>query len=388
MSTQASPLEERENPKSNILTTGLALFSMFFGAGNLIFPLIVGMHAGAKTPFAIFGLSFSAVAFPLLGLIAMLFCGGDLRAFLARLGKIPAFCLLFVLQMVQGPFACMPRLFTLMHASVKAYVPGLPLGLFSAALALGILLLILKRSRMVNLLGAVLTPLLLLTLALITVVGVWHGDALVEPPLGNMDYVVEGLKGGYQTMDLISALLFATLIIPHLRAGSTKEEAHRKMVGASSIAALLLMVAYIGLCFVAAHHASHLANFPPEAMLQAIAVKVLGPFGGLVAASAVFLACLTTAISLTAVFSDYLQEEILRKKTPVAFAITLFITALMANLGFAGIMKIIAPLMEILYPALIVLCLLNMAYYRFQLRLIKVPVYVALGLGVAGFCLA
>ena len=148
------------------------------------------------------------------------------------------------------------------------------------------------------------------------------------------------------------------------------------------------MIAYIGLCFVAAHHAAHLALFSPEERLQAIAVKVLGPFGGIVAASAVFLACLTTAISLTAVFSDYLQEDILRRRGSFSFAITLAIAAVMANLGFSGIMKIISPLMEILYPALIVLCLVNIAHCRYQLKPIKLPVYAALGLGLAGFCFA
>ena len=385
---QASPLEEGSQPKSNVWTTGLALFSMFFGAGNLIFPLIVGVHAGAKTPFAILGLSFSAVAFPFLGLISMLFYNGDLRAFLARLGKPCAFLMLIVLQMVQGPFACMPRLFTLMHASLAAYLPGLPLSWFSVFMALGILLLILKRSRMVGLLGAVLTPLLLLTLALITGVGIWQGEILLEPIAQSSDVVLEGLKGGYQTMDLISALLFATLVIPHVRIGSTKEEAHRKMVGASLIASLLLMLTYIGLCFVAAHHATYLSSFAPQEMLQAIAVKVLGPIGGFVAAGAVFLACLTTAISLSAVFSDFLQEDILRRKTSLSLVLTLLITAVMANLGFGGIMKIISVLMDILYPAIIVLCLANMAYHRYQMHVVRLPVYLALGLGIAGFCLA
>src|SRR3982751_6596397 len=84
-------------------TTGLALFSMFFGAGNLIFPLLVGVQAGSHHTAAGVGLGISAVLFPLLGLFAMMRYGGDLRAFLARLGRWPAFAVMALLYMTQGP---------------------------------------------------------------------------------------------------------------------------------------------------------------------------------------------------------------------------------------------------------------------------------------------
>src|SRR5258708_4471404 len=108
MSAEAISLDK---PKAvGVFSTGLALFSMFFGAGNIIFPLIVGRLSGTQTPYAILGLGISAVVFPFLGLIAMMLYGGSIRAFLERLGKWPALALLFVLQMSQGPVGAMPRL--------------------------------------------------------------------------------------------------------------------------------------------------------------------------------------------------------------------------------------------------------------------------------------
>ncbi|MBS0628275.1 MAG: branched-chain amino acid transport system II carrier protein, partial [Verrucomicrobia bacterium] len=125
------PNSASSKSRMNVIFTGMALFSMFFGAGNIIFPLLVGHLSGNQTPYALLGLSFSAVAFPVLGLIAMTLSFGNLAIFLKKLGKYPAIILLFILQITQGPLGCMPRLITLMHASLKTYLPNLSLLLFS-----------------------------------------------------------------------------------------------------------------------------------------------------------------------------------------------------------------------------------------------------------------
>jgi LIVCS family branched-chain amino acid:cation transporter len=198
-------------------------------------------------------------------------------------------------------------------------------------------------------------------------------------------------------MDLISSLLFATIIMPYLRKGTedmdpdaVKAQVRKTMLGASAIAALLLMASYIGLTFLAAHHASNLPPLPPEEVLQAIAIRVLGPVGSLIAVSIVFLACLTTAMSLVAVCSEYVRSTFFLKKKEsiLPLVITLACAGLMSNLGFSGLMKIVGPAMQILYPALIALCVTNIAYNLYRVRSVKVPVYAALGLGFMGFILA
>ncbi len=398
MSTQSELLSDQPRERkrgANLWTTGMALFSMFFGAGNLIFPLIVGARAGTNTSSAVLGLGLSAVLFPLLGLVAMLLYRGDLRAFLVRLGVVPAAILMFILYVSQGPLASLPRLVTLMHASVNYFFPSISLAMFSALICGVIFLLAARRSRMVQLLGVVLTPILLITMALLVIVGIFKGSPLLPADAGGSFHFMEGLKGGYQTMDLTAALLFATIVIPYLLQGSDslsdKERStllRRKMIGASSVAAALLMLTYIGLCFLASRHAEMLQDLPPELMLHAIATRVLGSSGAWVAAGAVFLACLTTAISLSAVFAEYMQKEFFRNKTgPILpLAITLGVTAVMSNLGFSGLMKLIGPAMQILYPSLIVLCLTNIGFCLYRVKPLKLPVYAALGVGIIGFC--
>ncbi len=395
-----STVSEIEEPdqRSGIISTGLALFSMFFGAGNLVFPLLVGQEAGSHTPWALMGLSLSAVGFPLLGLVAMMFYGGNLRLFLARLGKMPAFILLFILQVSMGPLGCMPRLITLMHASLKPYFPELTLLVFSILAAAIIFALTVRPQKVVDLLGVILTPLLLLTLAILIVVGLIDAPAIQPSVAGASHHFMEGVKGGYQTMDLLGSLLFATVVMPHLARGlsrlspdQSKKLLRNRIIGASAIATVLLMATYMGLCWISAHHGWTLpAGLLPEEKLHAIAVKILGPFGGAIASTAVILACLTTAISLATVFSDYLRVDVFQKKTGsvLPLALTLGGTAAVANLGFTGIVRFMGPLLEILYPGIIVLCLLNIAHHYYQVKPLRVPVFIALAVAAISFCIS
>lgn len=367
-----------KKPRVNIIFTGMALFSMFFGAGNLIFPLLVGRSAGTESPYALLGLALSAVAFPFLGLITMLVCSGELGFFLKKIGKIPALILLFILQTTQGPLGCMPRLITLMHASVKAYLPDFSLLLFSLLICGLIFALTFRPNKIVSILGTTLTPVFLLTLATLVGVGMINAPPSSAATGSSMYHFVEGFKGGYQTMDLILALLFSTVIIPHLfqeAEGLSLREAkayvRKKMVIASLIAAGLLMVSYIGLCWIAAHY--H-ASSAPESLLSVISFQILGPIGGLIALIAVFLACLTTAISMAAIFSEYVRKDLCKEKISpnLALVITLLTTAGIACLGFSGIMRLLSPILELLYPGLILLCLYNLIEKKIHKKSVEV----------------
>lgn len=362
---------------------------MFFGAGNIIFPLILGRLSGNETPYAILGLGISAVAFPFLGLIAMMLYQGNIGVFLGRIGKWPAFVLLFVLQMSQGPAGAMPRLVTLMHASIKPYFPSFSLFLFSLLVCAIVFVLTIKPQKIIHLLGVILTPIFLLTLGSLILVGaIWAPD--VQPVYeGGAHHFAQGLTMGYQTMDLIAALLFATVILPHLSQGTNDpKEVRRRMISASLIASGLLMATYIGLCWISAHHSWTLGVVAPEELLQRIALKVLGPVGGMISAASVFLACLTTAISLAAVFSSYIQEHLLKNRigNGTALALTLGMTVAFATLGFSGIVKLWGPLLNALYPSLIVLCILNIAHCLYRVKPIQAPVFFTLGVAVGGYC--
>ena len=387
-----SAICDKPKRRPGVFSTGFALFSMFFGAGNLIFPLLIGKTSGTETPAALVGLMISAVAFPLMGLIAMMLYQGNLHRFLERLGKGPSRCLMFVLLVTQGPL-CMSRLFTLMYASIQPYLP-LSLAMFSVLAGILVFFLTYRPQRIVSILGVILTPFLILSLAALVFSGMMNPPPIQQVFEGPSFHFLHGLKGGYMTMDLISALLFATMILPYLSQGlehlseeAAEKEVRRKMVGASLFAALLLMLAYLGLCSLSAHYSPVLGDgVAPQDLLRTIAVQILGPLGGAIAAIAVFLACFTTAIALAAVFADYLRKDLLKERisSEVSLGTTLVITAGLANLGFSGLLKLMGPLLETLYPSLIILCVLNIAYSLYRVKPLKVPVFLALALALAG----
>lgn len=390
-----SAIREKPKRRGEVFFTGMALFCMFFGAGNLIFPLLIGKSALSQITPAILGLTISAVAFPFLGLMAMMFFHGNLNRFLERLGKWPAFILLLVLQITQGPL-CMARLFTLCHSSLKAFVPGAPLLISTIAIGALVFFLTYRPSKIVGLLGNVLTPFLLLSLGVLILVGIIGAPPMAAASESAGFHFVQGVKGGYLTMDLISALLFATMIMPHLSRGTedlSEEEAGRairkKMIKASLVAASLLTVTYIGLCLLSAHHGSEIStDVAPADLLQAIAVKILGPWGGYIAAITVFFACFTTAMALASIFGDYVRKDLLKDRISpmLGLVISIGLTTATANLGFSGILRLLGPILEILYPALIVLCLLNIAHCLYLVRPVKIPVFFALGFAAVGFC--
>ena len=145
----------------------------------------------------------------------------------------------------------------------------------------------------------------------------------------------------------------------------------------SAIAAALLFLTYVGLCFISAYHGWNLGNCPPQQMISAIAHQVLGPIGGCIAAVAVLTACLTTAMTLTSIFADYLQKDLCKGKMhPVlALFLTVGLTGIFANLGFEGIAAFLGPILQVVYPGLILLTLLNLLHALYGQKIVRVPVY-------------
>ena len=385
MSTQEEIISDRTIKISSLFTTGLALFSMFFGAGNLIFPLLIGKSMGTHVSFGIIGLGITAVAVPFLGLVAIILFQANCQHFFSRIGKTPGMLLLLLLQAILGPFGVIPRLVTLIHAMAKPYLFEISLPFFSVLIACIIFTLSFKRHRLIGLLGSVLTPVLLLALGTLIFLGLTNGSPLTPSSISPKDCFLEGLIGGYNTMDLIAAFLFATLILPHFQKETEvadpvrrQKSIFKKMVYSSAIAVFLLLLTYVGLCLVSAKHANSLdPSYLPEQMLGAIAFKLLGPFGGAIAAVAVITACLTTIITLVSIFSDYLEKDLSKGKISArnSLLLTLLISTLFANLGFKGISAFLSPILQIVYPGLILLTLLNLLHALYGYKTVRIPVF-------------
>lgn len=370
--------------KSNTLSTGLAMFSMFFGAGNIVFPLVVGLTAREFASYATIGLTISAILVPFLGLISMTVFDGDYRRYFSRIGVVPGMLLAALILGLIGPFGAIPRCISLSFATAQLFLPSLSLWGFSLASCVIIFLFTYRRSKLLDLLGFVLTPLLLLSLILIVILGFIHAPAEVaEGILTPHEAFVGGLVNGYQTMDLLGAFFFSSVVLVCLQKELDPEGVrpyHRLVVlalKASVIGAGLLTIFYTGFSYVAAANADILSDVPPQAILGTLALATLGPYAGVVACTAVALACLTTAIALSAVFAQFLNKDVFREAInyPTGLLITLLISFFVSTFEFTGIAAALAPILGVCYPGLIVLAIVNLMYQLTGFSYVKTPVY-------------
>lgn len=346
---------------------GLALFSMFFGSGNLIFPLALGVDMGTSFGSAMAGFLISGVLLPFAGVIAMVVYDGDYLKFFQTVGKKRGAFLAFILLTAWIPLGSGPRCVVLAYANVSSYLGGLPLWAFSLAYCVVVWLFTRHRGRVLDILGYVLTPLLLTCLAILLLFGITSATTPAASAVGAGAAFSEGLLGGYQTMDLIAAFFFASSVIQILRqAGADGKAGHETplhLAGQASIVGMLLLGSvYVGLIAVSAFHSGDLAGVPKEALLSSLAHLVLGPQLSLVASIAASLACLTTSVALTVVYADYLFQNVATKTSKYSsiLFVTIGMNFALSLVGFDGILAISGPLMQLLYPVVIALIVWNL----------------------------
>lgn len=353
-----------------VITAGFAMFSMFFGAGNLVFPLVIGTQSLDNAGYAMLGLMITGVFVPFLGLIGVLLCGGDRSSFFSCIGRVPALCLVFIMLALLGPIGVVPRCIIVGHGAVSSFWPGFSLELFGFLFCLASLLLIWKRNWVVPFIGRYLTPLLLIGIVVICVAGIFFSDRVIESSAFDFGHAFKvGLFDGYQTMDLLAGFFFSTTTVAYIREqlgrngieGGSPRGLLRLGFLSSLIGAGLIAIIYIGFVVLGAKYAGHLVEIRPEQMLSIIAGYTLGPIAVLTVSTTIILACLTTAAVLALFFAEFLNEEFCGNKLGGKNAIifTLALSFCVSLVGFDSLRQWLGLVLQIVYPALIVLTFAN-----------------------------
>ena len=373
--------------QSQTIATGLAIFSMFFGAGNLIFPLKVGLLAGEKNIWAISGFLLTGVLLPLLGLLAIILFNGDYKAFFYRLGRIPGATFILFCMLIIGPLVAMPRIVTLSHIMVAPFLGNISLPIF-CLLFLGLTFLgTYKENRIINLLGYVISPLLLISLIIIIVKGLLvRSEMTTSLDVPGVTLFWESVKVGYNTLDLLGAIFFSSIVITILKENlkDTSEKSLNKLAlmgfKAGLIGVSLLAIIYIGMSYLGVYHGDGLSHLNEGELFSAISFRILGSQGAIIIALAVLMACYSTIIALTAVVAEYMQKTILHNKINYvqALLLVLGITGLISNFGLSKILTNSGPFIEAGYPALVVLTIVNIAYKMVGFKPIKLPVLITI----------
>lgn len=367
---------------SQSLAIGLAMFSMFFGAGNIIFPLALGQYAGDKNFYAISGLILTAAIMPIVGVISMILFDGNYRQFFGRLGKAPGFILALVIISLLGPLGSTPRCIALAYTTIQSSFQNISPILFSALSCLVIFLFTVRKNHILTLLGWVLTPILLFSLLTIIIIGLTTNPDIQASDLTNTSTFLHGLKEGYNTMDLLAAFFFSSTILTVLRMRTQNNKALssnyiRTAFKASIIGAFLLAAVYIGFSYLAAFHGSNFIHEGKDELLAAITMKIAGAQAGPLVCITIALACLTTAIALITAFTDFIHKEVVQEKIRYEILLigALLLTFFVSTYKFTGISSFLGPILQICYPGLIVLTILNIIHRTKNFSPIKLPVF-------------
>lgn len=353
------------NNRKIVLTAGFAMFSMFFGSGNLVFPLLVGKESLNQYPMAILGFIVTAVIVPFLGLIGMILFDGNYRAYFNKLGKVPAFLLIALILMLIGPFGVVPRCITVAYGGFSLLFPNLPFAFFSALFCGAIVGCIWSKNRIVDIIGLFLTPFKLGGIVILILFGLWYGQAALEGSMLPAESFTNALFKGYQTMDLMAAFFFSSTTVYYLRSHMSETNDQKALmrmsIGASCIGAFLLCLIYLGFIALGAEYAPYLQEAKPEQLLVAIGGQALGAFAKPVIAVILAIGCLATAVILSTLFADFLCQDVARDRLsrPQAIFITTSVAFIFSLLGFSNLMTILGMILEIAYPALIALAVMN-----------------------------
>ncbi len=349
--------------KNLVFVVGAALFSMFFGAGNLIFPPELGLLSGSKWIWALIGFGITGIGLPIMGVIASSKAGGDVD----KLGRkvSPLFSKFLGISVVIsiGPLLAIPRTgATAFEVGIQPTFPGFSPVLF-AIIYFGITLaLVMKPNNVVDNIGKVLTPVLLLILGLIIVKGVISPmGPLVESKMAQP--FATGFTGGYQTMDALTSILFGGIITASLVQGGFTEEKEQMSMTIKSglIAAAGLIVVYGGLGYLGATAGTvYPSDISKTELIINIATNSLGRFGNVGLGIVVSLACLTTAVALTTTVGQYF-ESISKGKIKYQWSViaTTVFSGIMSVSGVESIVVFAEPILIFMYPLVIVLVILS-----------------------------
>lgn len=353
-----------------ILPIGLMLFASFFGAGNLIFPPALGQSAGVNFLPAAAGFCTTGVGIPLLGIIAI----GLLRASNPEALALPvhpkfAKALIVITVLTIGPFFAIPRtgavsfdVGILPFISAENYDLGL--ALYSLFFFVVTYFLSVNPSKIVDWVGKILTPLLLISIAILVVQVFMH--PMGEPQQAGGYYAsmpyLKGFQEGYYTMDLLATMLFGTVVIDSIKVRGISEGSvlTRTCIMAGIIAAVLLAAIYFSLTYTGATSVAVFGVSDNGAIaLSSIANYYMGTAGNVVLCLMIFFACLTTSIGLTVSAGSYL-EQVLKYKMQyqrIAAIICIFSFAV-SNVGLTKIISLSVPVLCLLYPIVIVLVMM------------------------------
>ena len=347
----------------DVLLTGFALFAMLFGAGNLIFPPMLGYETNSSWVPTMLAFTITGVGFPFLGILSVSIVGNGIKDFANRVS--PTFSKIFAIISILaiGPMLAIPRtgatayeitfLYNGMESSIYKYI--------YLICYFGIVILFsLRANKVIERVGKILTPILLILLFLIIIKGIFFANLSVKPDIYPHAFK-RGFLEGYQTMDTIASIAYAGIILKAIKSGRnlTQKQEFSFLIKSGLVAILSLALIYGGFALVGAKMHSVLVTKDKIELLVKTTSYLLGGYGNLILAICVAGACLTTAIGLVATVGEFFSSITSFKYENIVI-FTVIISFLLSILGVESIIRISVPILIFIYPVMISLIILNL----------------------------
>lgn len=359
-------MKKRNRIYKDIFILGLALFSMFFGAGSIIFPPYLGMSAASSWLPSFMAYFIADFGLAVLALFAMLKNHGDVENITGRLGRLSGILLTSVIILCIGPLLAIPR------TGATTYEMGVkPLFGDSATLAVItslvyysiILVMTLRQSSVIDIIGKFLTPLLFIGLMAVIIKGIITPIGPIAKQALISGVITEGITAGYQTMDVLAALAFGIIIIKSVtqKGYHSEREKHRVVAWASLVASGGMLLVFCGLAYLGATTSTlYELKIGRAQLLTNIIQNLMGSGGVVLLGIVVFLACLTTGTALTSTTAQYFSQLSNGRISYKALVIIVCIfSAVITNIGLDFIIAFASPILSVVYPAAIVLIVLT-----------------------------
>ncbi len=355
--------------RRDLCLVSLMLFSLFFGAGNLIFPPFLGQSAGSSTWISMLGFFITAVGFPILGVIAVSKSGG-LRNLASRVNSGFAAVFTVLIYLSIGPCLGIPRAGSLpFEMAVTPFLTNTNINMNLARFIYTLVFfliaywLCLSPSKLVDRIGKFLTPTLLTLIALVFITSIFKPLGGYGMPTGEYasSPFVKGFLEGYLTMDTIAALNFGIVISFAIKSKGVTEE--KSVISCSIIAGiiagLLLIIVYSMLCHLGAASGARFGSTENGAQtLNNVMTYLFGGPGAILLAVIFTVACLTTCVGLITSCSEYFATLTTKITYKNWVRILTLSSMILANMGLNKILSVSVPVLNAIYPISIMLILL------------------------------
>lgn len=355
--------------RNKFLIISLMLFSMFFGAGNFIFPTQLGKEAGENVYSAILAFGLTAVALPILG-IAAVAKSGSMKALVNRVDPFFGAIFTILIYIVIGPAFAIPRAANMpFEVSVVPFLSEsskfLWLCIYSFIYFAINYAICINKSTMIDTLGKYLTPVMLILLVVLYLAGIFApiGEFAPATKAYITHPITEGFLQGYQTMDALASIVFAIVVINAIKNLGISDERIlvNSTIKSGILAGVILMLIYIMLAYLGASSSAVFAEASNGAILLSnITFELFGNFGRFILGAIFILACLTTTVGLIGSASEFFSSFTPKISYKMWCVIWSFLSFCVATIGLEAIINKSIPVLYALYPVTIILIILGL----------------------------